>query len=114
MLFILTLTDQFGSGVGDLEAREAIANLQILIRKPTIPGLSVNGRQRPPLHAVVLEVILTRMNGYRKRLLHLKKLLPFALQEMMMPFCRYNACMRTVHRYNLVPRPKETREPLLE
>jgi hypothetical protein len=114
MLFILTLTDQFGSGVGDLEARDAISKLTDPYRKAYYTGIV---RERQAKAAITRGGFGSNFDAYewlQEAIAAFEKAIAIRPAGNDDAILRYNACMRTIERYNLVPRPKETREPLLE
>lgn len=114
VVFILSLCDQFGSGRGDNEARDAINKLTDPYKKAYYTGIV---KER------LAKAIINR-GGFGSNFdaydwLH-EAMEAFEQAGSSSPsgnddaILRYNACVRTLKRYNLTPRQKESREPFLE
>jgi hypothetical protein len=114
MMFILSLSDQFGIGVGDKEAREAIDKITDDYKRTYYIGIV---KERQAKAAIVRGGFGSNFDAYEW--LH-EAIAAFEKAASLRPagnddaILRYNACVRTIQRHNLVPRPEETREHLLE
>ncbi len=114
VMFILSLSDQFGSGMGDNEVRESLAKLTDEYQKAYYSGI-VSERQAKA--AIIrggfgssfdaYEWMEEAMESFEKA----AKLRPSGNDD---PILRYNACVRAIQRHHLTERAKEGREPMLE
>jgi hypothetical protein len=114
MMFILCLSDQFGNGMSDKEAREAINKLTDDYKKAYYTGIISERLAKAAIHRGgyganhdAYEWLNEAMTAFEAA----AKMRPAGNDDAIL---RYNACVRTIQRYNLSPRPKETREHLLE
>jgi hypothetical protein len=113
MMFILTLSDQFVSGMGDAEARAAISKLTDEYKRTYYTGILKERLAKAALtrggfgsNFDAYEWLQEAIQAFEKA----GSLRPAGNDDAIL---RYNACLRTIQRHNLSPRPKE-REPLLE
>ncbi len=114
VMFILALTDQFGTGTGENEAREAINKLTDEYKRAYYTGIikerlakATLGRGGFGSNYDAYEWLLEAMEAFEKA----EALRPSGNDDAIL---RYNACVRTIQRHNLSPRQEETQEPLLE
>lgn len=113
MMFILTLSDQFVSGMGDAEARNAISKLTDDYKRTYYTGILKERLAKAALtrggfgsNFDAYEWLQEAIQAFEKA----GSLRPTGNDDAIL---RYNACLRTIQRHNLSARPKE-REPLLE
>jgi hypothetical protein len=114
MMFILSLSDQFGTGMSEKEAREAIGKLTDEYKKAYYTGivserLAKAAIQRGGYGANhdAYEWLNEAMAAFDKA----TTIRPAGNDDAIL---RHNACVRTIQRHNLSPRPQEAREHLLE
>lgn len=114
VMFILALSDQFGAGMGENEAREAINKLSDKYKQTYYTGIvkerlakAALGRGGFGSNYDAYEWLLEAMKAFEKA----EALRPSGNDDAIL---RYNACVRAIQRHNLSPRPEETQEPLLE
>ncbi|WP_373496818.1 hypothetical protein [Aquiflexum sp.] len=112
--FVLCLSDQFGSGVGDKEARDAINKIEDDYKKAYYTGIIKERLAKVRLKTGgfgsnydAYEWLVEAIASFEEA----SNLRPSGNEDAIL---RYNACVRTLDRHNLSPRPKEYREPLLE
>ncbi len=114
IMFVLSLSDQFGNGVGDAEAREAISKLTDDYKRAYYTGII---KERQAKAAVTRGGFGSNFDAYewlQESLTAFEKAASIRPAGNDDAILRYNACVRTIQRHNLSPRPRETREPLLE
>lgn len=114
VMFILSLSDQFGSSVGHIEAREAIHKIKDDYKRAYYTGIV---RERLAKATLKLGGFSSNFDAYEW------------LQEAMAAFeeaanlrpsgnddsiLRYNACIRTIQHQKLSPRQQVPREHFLE
>jgi len=114
VMFILALSDQFGAGKGESEAREAVNKLSDKYKRAYYTGIIKERQAKTTLgrggfgsNYDAYEWLLEAMEAFEKA----EALRPSGNDDAIL---RYNACVRTIQHHNLSPRQKETREPLLE
>jgi hypothetical protein len=114
VMFILSLSDQFGSGVGDNEAREALQNLTDDYKCAYYTGIVKERLAKATLvrggfgsNYDAYEWLQEAMDAFEKA----ATLRPSGNDDSIL---RYNACVRTIQRHKLTPRQEEPREPFLE
>lgn len=114
IMFILSLSDQFGNGIGDNEVREAIHKLTDdyksfyytgIVKERLAKAIIIRGGFGNNSDAY--EWLQEAMESFEKA----ASIRPSGNDDSIL---RYNACVRTIQRYNLSPRQKESREQLLE
>lgn len=113
MMFILSLSDQFGTGVGDNEAREAINQLTDEYKRAYYTGIIKERLAKATLNKGgfgsnydAFEWLQEAIEAFEKA----STLRPSGNDDSIL---RYNTCVRTIQRHNLSPR-QQTPEPFLE
>jgi hypothetical protein len=114
MMFILTLSDQFGNGIADKEGREAIAKLTDNYKRLYYTGILQERQAKAAItrggfgaNFDAYEWLMEAMESFEKA----SAIRPAGNDDAVL---RYNACVRTIQRHHLTARTQESREPLLE
>ncbi|MFC4874194.1 hypothetical protein [Negadavirga shengliensis] len=114
VVFILSLCDQFGTGLGDNEAREAINKLTDKYKQAYYTGIvkeklakAIINRGGFGSNFDAYDWIQEAMEAFENA----ASCRPSGNDEAIL---RYNACVRTIDRYKLSRRQRESREPFLE
>jgi hypothetical protein len=113
-MFILSLSDQFGTGMADKEAREAIAKLTDDYKRAYYTGIVLERQAKAAInrggfgsHFDAYEWLQEAIEAFQQAV----AIRPAGNDDAIL---RYNACVRTIQRHHLTARSKENREPLLE
>lgn len=113
-MFILTLSDQFSTGMTNKEVMESISKLTDDYKRTYYTGIVLERQAKAAIirggfgsHFDAYEWLMEAIEQFEKA----AALRPEGNDD---PLLRYNACVRTIQRHHLVPRAKENREPLLE
>ncbi|MDL5047986.1 hypothetical protein QQ054_18375 [Oscillatoria amoena NRMC-F 0135] len=113
MMLILSLSDQFVSGMGESEAKIAIGKLKDDYKRTYYTGILNERLAKAAItrgtfgsHFDAYEWLQEAIQAFEKAI----SIRPAGNDDAIL---RYNACLRTIQRHNLTARPKE-REPLLE
>lgn len=114
VMFILSLSDQFGSGMGDNEVRESLNKLTDDYQRAYYAGIVAERQAKAAItrggfgsNFDAYEWMIEAMESFEKA----AALRPSGNDD---PILRYNACVRTIQRHHLKERAKEGREPMLE
>jgi hypothetical protein len=113
-MFVLSLSDQFTTGMAPKEAREAIAKITDDYRREYYNGIL---RERLAKAALIRGGYGSNFDAYEWLM---EAIEAFERATAIRPagnddaILRYNACIRTIQRHHLTPRVMENREPLLE
>ncbi|MEN7547082.1 hypothetical protein AAG747_04140 [Rapidithrix thailandica] len=109
VLLILTLTDQFNKGITNQEADTLIPRLQNEFNRMYYKGIILERKAKAYLargvmvnHSDAYEWLQEAMVYYEKA----EKKSPENNEDAVL---RWNACVRTIQRYKLTPRPPESR-----
>jgi len=113
-MFILSLSDQFVTGMAPKDAREAISKITDDYERAYYNGIL---RERLAKAAIArggygsnfdaYEWLMEAIEAFQKA----AAIRPAGNDDAIL---RHNACVRTIQRHHLQPRAKESREPLLE
>src|SRR5690606_24956204 len=113
-MLILSLSDQFGSGVSHIEACDTINMLSDPYRKAYYTGIIKERLAKASLkqggfgsNYDAYEWLEEDMEAFQKA----ASQRPSGNEDAIL---RYNACVRTIERQKLTPRQQDTREPFLE
>ena len=114
MMLILSLSDQFGTGVGHTEAREAINNLTDEYKQAYYTGIIKERLAKARLKQGGFSSNYDAYEWLQEAMVAFEKAASLRPSGNDDSILRYNACVRTIQKQNLSPRQQETREPFLE
>ncbi|CAN5380144.1 hypothetical protein BH23BAC1_BH23BAC1_04990 [soil metagenome] len=113
-MFILCMSDQFGFGVKINEVRQALNKLKDNYKRAYYTGIVKERQAKSVLNRGgfrsnydAFEWLQEAMSAFEKA----EQLRSSGNDDSIL---RYNACVRTIQKYRLTPRQRETREPFLE
>jgi hypothetical protein len=114
VMFILAISDQFGTGVGANEAWDSVNKLTDDYKKFYYTGIIKERQAKSSLNRGgygsgndAYEWIQEALAAFDKA----AEVRPAGNEDAIL---RYNACIRYIQRHNLRPRQRDQREPLLE
>jgi hypothetical protein len=114
IMLILSLSDQFGIGVGHTEACEAIQKIKDEYKRAYYTGII---KERLAKATLKLGGFSSNFDAYEwlvEAMAAFEEAAPLSSSGNEDAILRYNACVRTIHRQKLTPRQQENREQFLE
>jgi hypothetical protein len=114
VVFILSLCDQFGTGLGDKEVREAINKLTDKYKQAYYTGIVKERMAKATINRGGFGSNYDAYDWLQEAMEAFENASTFRPKGNDEAILRYNACVRTIDRYKLTPRQKDNREPFLE
>jgi hypothetical protein len=114
IMLILSISDQFGTGVNDHEIKSSIPKLSDEYNRAYYTGIVKERQAKASLNNLAAERNFDAFEWLEEAMEAFEKAASLREEGNEDSLLRYNACVRTIKRYNLSPRPEESRETFLE